>query len=335
MRLSGSTSGASGNGQTLIVSFGLSRLKPAFTGAKRLYLQASSAGGTTSGWGLPMGDWSVPALAPGIAPTTVETNLSFFPIDAYLSLNSDNNWSSSGLFPLISGCTQTITVQKCIEQIIDTGTNNWRSQGVTGVRFFFTMDGTSHGAPFPTFSGWFSSPFNSDRTVNSVWRANLHQFLVDLKVYGISAITPTPAWGSAFEERDGMRFNPLLPFASDPLDDGNPDRRYHNASYYESPKTPDDIFWGWDPFFNLVDGILAEVPPGLDINSFDYFQEVNMADFTVVARMIYDPHRDVDILGTLQAKMNNHGFQAGRVSMSAADPNKPDVPTAVQNRTDL
>jgi hypothetical protein len=286
-----------------------------------------------------MGNWGVPELSPGIGPTVIETNLSYFPIDAYFSLNTDNNWSGTpgGPYSLISGCPQSITVQKCLEQIMDTGTNNWRSQGVTGVRFFFSIDGTSHGAPFPAalFPGWFSSPFNSDKSVNSTWRSNLHQFLVDLQTYGIIAITPTPAWPGSYCtpdtptycNRDGLEWNPLLPFGFDPLDGANPDRRYHNASYYDSPKTPDDIFWGWDTFFNLVDAILAEVPAGMDVNAFDYLNEVTLADFTVLARMIYDPHRAVDVLGTLRAKMAAHGFDPGRVSMSAADSSKPDLPS--------
>lgn len=227
----------------------------------------------------------------GISPTAVQINLGPFPVDHYWDLNTD------GSRPLVDGCSQSITVQQCVQQLFSTGSGNWRSQGVTGVRFFFTMAG-----------GWYSTPFDSNGNVQSTWTSKLNSFFSDLRSYGIQYVTPTPVfdgWSgppsmmqsrSVYRSCDGTyvtrNFFPWLPYPLDPNDSNYPDRSCGNASYFTAPETPNDIFWGWTRFFNLMDAVMTQAQAAtLVIDGLDYFQESNMGQFTIQGRMIYDNYR--------------------------------------------
>jgi len=260
----------------------------------------------------------------GIFPTAVQINIGPFPVDHYWDMNTD------GTKPLIDGCSQTITVQQCVQQLFSTGTNNWQSQGVTGVRFFFTMAG-----------GWYSTPFDSNGNLQATWTSKLYSFFSDLRSYGIQYITPTPTfdgWSgppSMMQSRvvyrpcDGTfvtrNFLPWLPYPLDPDNGPNyPDSSCGNASYSGAPQTPDDIFWGWSRFFNLMGAVMSQAQAAnLVIDGLDYFQETNIGAFTVQARMIYDSYRSVDVLAELRSRMSAHGFSSGRVTPSANIPPQP------------
>jgi len=268
----------------------------------------------------------------GIAPTAVEINLSAFPIDAYFSYNT------TGSTPIVNGCSQSITVRQCVQQIFSTGPNNWRLQGVTGVRFFFTMAG-----------GFYSTPFDGAGNVTSAWSSNLYWLFYDLKSFGVQNVTPTPvfdAWTGPDYLRqqrtvqtctnsDGsggfpkaLNFYPWLPYGLDPTDSNFPERDCGPNSYSQAAQTPSDIFWGWDRFFNLMNTVMAQAhATGLGINGLDYYQESNMA-FTVEARMIYDSGRSVDVLGQLRNAMSANGFDSGRVAPSANGPPTPNPANA-------
>lgn len=157
----------------------------------------------------------VPSCMAGISPTAVQINIGPFPVDHYWDLNTD------GSKPFVDGCSQSITVQQCIQQLISTGSNNWRSQGVTGIRFFFGLAG-----------GWYSTPFDSHGNVQSAWTSKIYSFFSDLRSYGIQYITPTPVfdnWSgpslmmqsrSVYRPCDGTyvtrNFLPWLPYHSTP-----------------------------------------------------------------------------------------------------------------------
>ncbi|MEP6540036.1 MAG: hypothetical protein ABJF23_32210, partial [Bryobacteraceae bacterium] len=263
----------------------------------------------------------------GISPTLTEINLSAVPIALYYSLNG------SGSTPIVDGCPTTITVRQCFQQLLSTGTNNWRGQGVTGVRFFFTLAG-----------GYYSTPFDSAGNVQTAWTQNLYQFFADLRSYGIQRVTPTPVfdtWSgppSMLQTRTmntcfdmygvptktlTLSFVPWLPYGLDPLDSYYPDRTCGNGTYRDGAQTPSDIFWGWSRFVNLMNTVMAQAHTAtLIINALDYYQESNM-QFTVEGRMIYDNYRSVDVLQSLRDRMTANGFDSGRVAPSANGPPKP------------
>ena len=131
--------------------------------------------------------------------------------------------------------------------------NNWLGQGVTGVRFMFTLGGGERSTPFePPFGG-----------VRFEWLRNPGVFLSDRRAQGIQRVTPTPMlyelWGvepnSPFVvdrqvETCGvvmkLRFLRWLPFGLVDEDDSPgeswlPDRTCGNRSFYEAAQTPPDI----------------------------------------------------------------------------------------------
>ena len=266
---------------------------------------------------------SVSASAPSISPTGLEINLAATPIDKYFDYNADDGGN-----PILDGCSTTITVQQCLRQYFQSGANNWVAQGVTGVRFFFTLAG-----------GWYSMPFDGAGNVTTKWRSELHQFFADLKTYGIQNVTPTPVlgdWsGNAAPQQITVTtcgvsatryFVPWLPYGYELRFDQNnnsfyvPDQTCDTDSYARAAATPDNVWWGWDRFFNVMDTVLAEAySTGLGINSLDWDQEHNLSDFTVMARTIYDNTHSVNVLQSLQNLMRNHNFDPSRVIPSVVN----------------
>jgi hypothetical protein len=128
---------------------------------------------------------------------------------------------------------------------------------------------------------------------------------------------------------------PFLPFGLDPTDNYYPDRTCGDQSYQngQSPATPDYIFWGWDWFFNLMSAVVSKAASNqLVVNTLDYYQESNMADFTVEARMVYDNTRNVDVVAGLQDIMDwYHDNVFSGIDPLGASPsaNQPWVPTPV------
>lgn len=253
----------------------------------------------------------------GISPTAVELNLSAFPIDMYNTPNSGG---------LIRGCSSSITVRQCVQQLFQTGANNWRAQGISGVRFFFTLA-----------NGHYSDPFDAYGNVKSSWSQNLLDFFNDLRSYGITKVTPTPVldtWSgppSMMQTLNvitcgvskNLNFVPWLPYGLDPLDSNFPDRTCGNNSYFNAAANP--LFGGWSRFFNLINTVLSRASQAqLSVIDMDYFQETNMADFTVMARFIYDNKANVDVLSELRSRMSWNYFQSTDVAPSA---NIPPTPT--------
>jgi len=283
---------------------------------QKVYLWIVDNAQTGTGW-VQTSTWT--SSVPSIAPSSFEINLSAVPLDQY------NTPGSGGL---IFGCTAN-TVRLCVQQLFQSNPYNYRAQGVTGVRFFFTLAG-----------GYHSTPFDAAGNVNPVWSQNIYDFFSDLKLYGITKVTPTPVFdtwsgpvsmmqaisATSCGEPVTLNFVPWLPYGLD-LTENYPDRSCGNQSYSQAAHNP--IFWGWTRFFNLMNTVLSRAAQAqLSVNALDYYQETNMADFTVMARFIYDFYppgagTSVDVLTELRNRMTSNGFSAGRIAPSANGPAKP------------
>jgi hypothetical protein len=88
-----------------------------------------------------------------------------------------------------------------------------------------------------------------------------------------------------------------------------------NLAYDCSAANPG--FWGWIPFFNLVDGIATQAEAaGINIEEFDIENEVNLEQFPVWARLIYDNTTETPVLQDVGQILANHGFSAGAATYS-------------------
>jgi hypothetical protein len=182
---------------------------------------------------------------------------------------------------------------------VQTLLQNYVGQGVTGVRFQFGLGGGGYSTPFSDTQG----------TVSPTWVRNLGYFLADLKAKGVVNVTPTAtmadAWSGTLTSKtvnypsgcgsgnETLNYFPWLPFGLNPGDHNYPDRSLLNQAYSCSPPNPSPqnggTFWGWTPFFNLFDQILSQAQTaGVTIQEFDLENEVNLMDFTVLGRLIYD-----------------------------------------------
>jgi hypothetical protein len=270
----------------------------------------------------------------GYFPTKTEINLAAIPVDKYFSPNQDDLGN-----PLLISCPTTWTVQSCIKSFFNNNPNdppynplNYIGQGVTGTRFFFTVGG-----------GWYSTAWDQNGTVRPAWVANFAAFMTDLKSYGLQSVTPTLVYTALWSGtpiipdppiydctgRTPLLFLKWVPYGllnpPNPTDGrrGFPDCQGNNQAYNIANANP--YFWGWDPFFNLIDQVLAKVQAArLQIEEFDLENEIDLADFTVTARLIYDTQHgsgasaNTDVLNGVHFYMTNHGFDAYRVTYSTS-----------------
>lgn len=252
----------------------------------------------------------------GISPTKLEINLGPMPLDRYMDSTPQGS--------LIPACSSSWTVRNCIKNMFNNNpgsppytANNYVAQGVTGVRFFYALRG-----------GASSSPFDAGGTLNTTWLNNLQQFFTDLRSYGIQRVTPTAVmagnWSGPLTRRTvtscgvskQLDFFPWLPFGLE-ITNSYPDEQDNNNAYNCAAATPADVWWGWQPMFNLIDAVLARAQTAtLIVADFDLENELNMLDFTVVARLIYDNTHTTDVLSTVRQLMWNRGFDGNRVTAS-------------------
>jgi hypothetical protein len=263
----------------------------------------------------------------GIEPSGLEVNLGGFPVNGYPSE------ANNGFFPT---CPTSYTpVQQCVTWFFSNnpayGTvnpENYVAQGVSGVRFQFGL-----------FGGAGSTPWNAAGVVSQAWLTSLEPFFADLKKFGISYVTPTPAmietWTTttlptpvtnlaSCGQTQPMIFFQWLPFGLDVNNNDLPNEQGNNYTYNCSVTNPS--FWGWTPFFNLMGGVLGQAQAaGLEVRELDIFNEVNLQNFTVEGRMLVDnttkpPTLVIQALGQQMAK---YGFSSGRVTLSATTENLP------------
>ena len=347
---SGVTTG-SGSNTVHTVQFSLA-FKPAFGGTKVAWTAATfqrtsdppGAPARTSGWQA-KGLWQIPAQATTtIAPSSLEVNIGPLPIDKYNQVLAGQ-----------AACPNpSWTVKQCIANMFRNDPNsapysslNYRKQGVTGVRFQFALGG-----------GYYSKPFTSNGQIQAAWVSRLQEFFHDLKSYGVQRVSPTAAlvdnWSasdgncsgdgcipftrvaapSAAEQADlrdpscqvwtGDRlFVPWLPFGFEVPATGSGigrlDTSDGNRAYNCARRPPNSLFWGWNPYLNLVDQILSAArQAGLQVADFDIQNEMNIPDFTVYGRLLYDLNTypggtSVNVLSEVRERMRRNGFSADRV----------------------
>ncbi len=252
-------------------------------------------------------------VASAYSPTATEINLGPFPIDNYYATNN-------GILP---SCPSTYTIQQCVAYFFNSNSsvqpyspNNYVAQGVTGVRFQFGVQG-----------GFYSTPWDGSGNIQSAWVNNLRAFLSDLRAFGILRVTPTPAldgWGGPYitpnppvydcSGSTPLVFFPWMPFGHLQTN-GYPDCQDNNNGYNIANGNP--YFWGWSPFFNLMNQIFAAISAsGLQLGELDIDNEVDLVDFTVQARLIYDNAHSTDVIGTLRSYAAAYGLNSGFVTFS-------------------
>lgn len=256
----------------------------------------------------------------GYSPTATEINLGQFPVDDYFSTNGS----------MLPSCNPSYTIQQCVKYFFNNNSssqpytpNNYVRQGVIGVRFFFSVDGG--------YSG--STPWDSNGNVSTQWATKLQQFLTDLKSYGIQYVTPCPVlmdaneWGYTYIQPNppipacngggNLVFLPWVPFGFDSTSNYWPDCQGFNNAYNSANANP--YFWGWSPFLNLAGSTFsATYNSGLQLREFDVQNELDVANFTVAGRLIYDNTHSTDVLTALRSLASNYGFNPYSVTFSTA-----------------
>jgi hypothetical protein len=284
---------------------------PKYLVATLLLLSAQFASGQTS-----------PQLAIDPTGPRLETNIGPLWVDQYSYTVINAN---SSIFP---ACSPTLSVRSCMQNFL----SYYARQDVTGIRFQFAVGG-----------GAGSTPFDSKGNVSAAWLENLQAFFSDVKAAGIENVTPTStlnqSWtGSAqgislttmtvpYQSGTGcpvgtetVSFFPWLPYGLNPNDPSfSPADKEDNQAYYCSPKNP--IFWGWTPFFNLVEGVAAAAKAaGVNIEEWDIENEIDLWNFTIEAREIYDPITNTPVLYNVGQILARHGFASGTATYSVVTP---------------
>jgi hypothetical protein len=287
----------------------------------------------------------VPAFA-GISPSQLDINLGPFPVDLYLSANNacaPNCPSPPGMSPAYNQyyipavCSATSTIQSCVKNWF-TGSGGYVSQGVTGVRLYFALGG-----------GNWSTAWDSNGNVQSGWVSKFLQLMKDLKSYGIQRVTPTtmlvddwsgtpiipnpPVYSNCNTTKQLMFFK-WVPFGEiyDPNappnanDTGFPDCQGARNGYSNANANP--YFWGWTPYFNAVSAILQQVAAaGLQIADFELVNEIDLTDFTVEGRLVWDNKHGssqcndgsygcTDVLSGVRYYLSQYGFDPHRADYS-------------------
>jgi hypothetical protein len=253
----------------------------------------------------------------------LEVNIGPLWVDQY-TYNDINTHRS--VFP---ACSATLSVRGCMQKFL----SYYAKQGVTGIRFQFALGG-----------GAGSTPFNSKGQVNAVWLVHLKSFFSDVRSAGIKNVTPTSTLNQSWSGSPGginlktmtvpfqkgprctktgteeLSFFPWLPYGLNPNDPTySPADKYDNEAYYCSPKNP--IFWGWTPFFNLVDGVAkAAEDESVNIEEWDVDNELDLWNFTNEAREAFDPVTNTPVLSHVGAVLASHGFKSGAATFSVTAP---------------
>ncbi len=248
-------------------------------------------------------------------PQPLEVNLGPIYIDQY----------TSGTTGTMAACPAAYTVPQCIKYFFNNhsgdtpySAQNYTAQGVTGVRFMF-----------PVSPAW-----DANGNVLQTWVNNLNAFLADLKKYGITSVTPTPAWdgwGGGFSapffnasgltsQCSGISHGKALYFWK-----WVPYGYIQNSQYSYSPECwqvsnsystaqSNPYFWGWTPSVSLVQQVISAVnTSGLTLREFDLWNELDLTDYAEEGRLIYDNTHSYDVLGAMRAAA---GGRSGVVTFS-------------------
>lgn len=125
-----------------------------------------------------------------------------------------------------------------------------------------------------------------------------------------SAPYRTESAGSCPGQTRTFQFYRWLPFGLDATDPNNPfpDRTAANDTYNCANANP--YFWGWQPLFDLIAAVAAAAQQNqLTIADYDIDNELDVANFTVLGRLIFDNKHDrfgntggtTDVLGQIRS----------------------------------
>lgn len=212
------------------------------------------------------------------------------------------------------------------------------ANGATGVRFMFALRG-GFGADALASYG-LSTPWDPDGQIQPAWVDNLNLFLSDLKAAGFVFVAPTPvmigAWSGAPyatvpvtkcgdpTQTETLNFYRWLPFGFAP-ENNYPDCAWIADGYNVAAAPPligNQGFWGWQPFHNLISSVVSStITAGLLLTELDLSQEINVADFTVMGRLIYDNTTKFDVLGDIQSLLANNGLDPRLATYSVGSAN--------------
>lgn len=241
-------------------------------------------------------------------------------------------------------------IQQCVKNWFQ-GTGGYISQGVTGVRLFFTLSGGNWSTAW-NGSGNVTNPPAAAPCAsqpNTCWLKNFGQLMTDLKSYGIERVNPNiildqeyvyspgyspaglapiiphPAVYSTCNSADELQFLKWVPYGL--LMNWTPDCQDNNLGYANGNANP--YFWGWTPYFNALQLILQTINnAGLAIDDFELYGEINLTDSPVLARMIWDnkhgssacstgPAQCTDVLSSVRYYFSQlKGFSSGVVEYS-------------------
>ena len=279
---------------------------------------------------------AVPLFA---SPPRIEINYGPIPLDVYTMPNINANGD-----PYIANCPlPTSSNPTTVETCIQTMSAYYVANGATGVRFMFALRGGFGADALGSYG--LSTPWDPEGHVQPAWVNNLNLFLADLKAAGFIYVAPTPimvgAWtGAPYAtvpvsqcgdptRMETLNFYRWIPFGFVPETNFPDCAEISNG--YNSAATPPIIdnqgFWGWQPFHSLISTLISStITAGLSLSELDLSQEINVADFTVMARLIYDNTTKFDVLGDIQSLLANQGLdpKLATYSVGSANPNQAD-----------
>jgi len=266
-----------------------------------------------------------PKLAAG---TKLDGNIHFVPFNDYLN---------STPFP-IAPCTNRLTFRDCTKRFVE----SLVKQGVTGVRVTFGLMGAVG-----------STALDANGDVRPEWLGRVGLFFMDLRQAGILRVALHPALGN---HQDPASFVSLpdcnqvqvpryfwqtSPIAYIPDGGGGfkPDNSYGGSfpygpgSYNCSPANP--VFLGWGKIYKLMDQVVVKaVEQGLAVDELEILSEMNLQDFSIQARFIYDNKHGVEgtpceinrvwqnsrtVLACFRRILEINGFSPGGATISVTE----------------
>jgi len=285
-------------------------------------------------------------------PTRLEVNLGGVPLDRYDSLNCEPGYTDCGSnvdHRFIPSCNNGITVRQCYQNAFNT---YYSQRQVTGVRFQFALCGGFHSTALTNCGG--SVQFNT------TWLTKLREFFKDIYDSGIRNITPTPAFegfggevgvvgwmsgvpltysGTGCPERTvNVQWWPAATYplkVTDPATGKREPIRENNQLQYNCAPPNNTNFVGWQNIYTVISNLLQAANSNplcsqypychLNVEEFDLSNEVNLSDFTVQARLIFDNKRNSgngeDVFGNIRTRMSQNGQDPKRVTFSVTGNN--------------
>lgn len=338
-----SISTATVSGSNLTVNFAID-FKPSFAGAKNVYLYATDTSGLATGWQQPQNATYTATDVHISGPALLEANLGFPPFDHYDTSSPGNSY--------VPNCPAGLSVRGCYQMLFA----SYAQQGVTGVRFFFQMCGSSSSTAL-----YNCGQAQNLVALNQTWVSKVRDFMADIKAGGIASVAVAPDYDDPVGYQNAYVDTPLppnglttvsllfnlqatRPYVANPREkstdppyasgfpfegtyhgtDAPPDGTPYfipNLSYRFSPANP--IFVGWDKIFQVFDAVLGTFDSAsghpLNLTEFEIVGEQNLIGFPVLARHIYDDkHGNVDVYGTVRGLVSTHGFDPGKTGFPVA-----------------